>query len=173
MRIQIIGYSGSGKSHLAKKLARLFNIPCLHLDNVQFYGDWQIRSLEEKNLIVRNFLAENENWVIDGNYYNVAPERFEMSDITIYLNFNRFYCYKKAKFRYKKYKGIHRDSNPCVEKFDFKFRKWVFWSGRKKERRKRMLNLLNKTSGEKYMFKNLKQLNNWLDSIVGHDNTIK
>ena len=59
MKIQIIGYSGSGKSTLAKKLGLFYNIPYLHLDNVQFYGDWQERSIKEQNLIVDKFLQEN------------------------------------------------------------------------------------------------------------------
>ncbi|MDT8336623.1 MAG: hypothetical protein RQ856_02205 [Candidatus Izemoplasmatales bacterium] len=48
MRIQIIGFSGSGKSTLAKKLADCYNLPLLCMDTVQFYGDWQSRSIEEQ-----------------------------------------------------------------------------------------------------------------------------
>ena len=99
MKIQIIGYSGSGKSNLAWRLASHYNIPCLHLDGVQFYGNWDIRDDDEQNNIVRDFLAKNDNWVIDGNYSRIAPERFTQSDITIFLNYNRFYCYRKARQR--------------------------------------------------------------------------
>lgn len=165
MKIQIIGYSGSGKSTLARKLAAFYGIPFLHLDCVQFYGDWQERSKEEQSEIVRRFLAENESWVIDGNYSKVAPERFKMSDLTIYLNYGRFYCYKKAKERYLTYKGRSRESCPCNEKFDFVFRKWLLWDGRRKERRKKNLSHLNMTQGEKRMFRNVKELSAWLKEI--------
>lgn len=93
MKIQIIGYSGSGKSTLAIKLGKLFNIPVLHLDVTKFYGDWQERTVEEQNKIVQEFLDKNENWVIDGNYTKICPQRFEESDMTIYLNFNRLFCF--------------------------------------------------------------------------------
>lgn len=55
MKICIIGYSGSGKSTLAKKLSSFYNIPCLHLDNVQFYGSFQRRSLSQQNQITNEF----------------------------------------------------------------------------------------------------------------------
>ena len=165
MKIQIIGYCGSGKSTLAKKLGLFYNIPYLHLDNVQFYGDWQERTIEQQNEIVNKFLQENENWIIDGNYSKVSPIRFEISDITIFLNYNRFYCYKMCKRRYKLYKDSHRESCPCKEKFDFEFRKWILYEGRTKQRRKKHIDNLTKTTGTKLIFSNLKQLNKWLREI--------
>ena len=59
MKIQIIGYSGSGKSTLAKKLASFYKIPYLHLDNVQYYGDFQIRERQKQREIVQKFIDEN------------------------------------------------------------------------------------------------------------------
>lgn len=165
MKIQIIGYSGSGKSTLARKLGVFYNIPYLHLDNVNFYGDWQVRSLDEKNRLVNAFLNENPNWVIDGNYSVVSPQRFEESDITIYLAYNRIYCYFKCKKRYKMYKNTSRESCPCKEKFDKEFKKWILYSSRIKKRRMQHKINLNKTKGEKLIFKNVKQLNKWLLSI--------
>jgi hypothetical protein len=132
---------------------------------VQFYGDWQEKTIEQQNEIVNKFLQENENWIIDGNYSKVSPIRFEISDITIFLNYNRFYCYKMCKRRYKLYKDSHRESCPCKEKFDFEFRKWILYEGRTKQRKQKHIINLNKTNGEKLIFKNLKQLNNWLKKI--------
>ena len=165
MKIQIIGYSGSGKSTLAKKLGIFYDIPYLHLDNVNFYGDWQVRSVEEKNEIVDDFLSKNSSWVIDGNYSVVSPRRFEESDITIYLAYNRVYCYFKCKKRYKMYKNTSRESCPCKEKFDSEFKKWILFTGRTKKRRSKHIENLNKTNGQKLIFKNRKQLEKWLESI--------
>lgn len=169
MKIQIIGYSGSGKSTLAKKLALHFNIPYLHLDNVQFYGNWQVRDIKEQNYIVNEFINSNENWIIDGNYSKVSTQRFEISDITIFLAYNRFYCYKMARKRYKINKGRSRESCPCIEKFDFSFRTWLLISGRTRKRKKRHLDNLNKTSGLKLIFKNRKQLEHWLNSLKNEE----
>lgn len=165
MKIQIIGFSGSGKSTLAKRLGKFYGIPHLHLDVVQFYGDWQERDKKEQNQIVEQFLSENENWVIDGNYSSVAPRRYEMSDITIYLAYNRFFCYRMCKRRYKIHKDSPRESCPCKEKFDYTFKKWILFDGRTKARRKKHIQNLNKTKGQKLIFKNRKSLEKWLQGI--------
>ena len=164
MKIQIIGYSGSGKSNLAWRLATHYNIPCLHLDGVQFYGNWDIRDDDEQNNIVRDFLAKNDSWVIDGNYSRIAPERFTQSDITIFLNYNRFYCYRKARQRAIENRGKIRYSCPCPEKFDREFQRWILWDSRIAHCRKRHKINLNRTNGQKLMFRNLRQLNKWLKS---------
>jgi len=165
MKIQIIGYSGAGKSTLAKALGEIYNVPVLHLDNVQFYGDWQEKSKQEQNEIVNKFLDENDGWVIDGNYTEVAPRRFEISDITIYLNFNRFFCYRSCKRRYKQHRFIPRESCPCPDKFDKSFRRWILIDGRTKKRKQKNMNNLNKTKGEKLIFTNRKQVNAWLNTL--------
>ncbi len=166
MKIQIIGYSGSGKSTLAKKLGVIYNIPVLHLDNTKFYGDWQERTAEEQTAIVKDFLNNNKNgWVIDGSYSSICPERFEESDITIYMNFNRFKCFWSAYKRYWKHRKVNRDSCPCRDKFDFSFATWILFRGRTKKRKQQHLDNLNKTKGKKYIFKNRKQVNKFVDTL--------
>lgn len=171
MKIQIIGYAGSGKSTLAKLLAYYYKINYIHLDNTQYYGNWQRRDKEEQNKIVEEFLLNNESWVIDGNYSKVTPRRFEESDITIFLNYNRFYCYKMCKKRYHEYKNKIRESCPCPEKFDLEFKLWILFNGRTKERRQQHLINLNKTKGQKLIFNNRFELNKWLieNNIINGD----
>lgn len=165
MKIQIIGYSGAGKSTLAKTLGDFYGIPYIHLDNVHFYGDWEERTKEEQEAILNKFLEENKEWVIDGNYSIVAPSRFEDSDITIFLNYNRFFCYRMCKKRYRMYKNASRESCPCKEKFDFQFKKWIMYKSRTKKNRKKYMINLNKTKGEKLIFNNRRELNSWLNKI--------
>jgi len=163
MKIQIIGYSGSGKSTLAKALANHYNLPLLYLDAVNFYDNWQERTFEEKNAIVEKFLNDNpDGWVIDGNYSNIGKRRFEESDITIFLNYNRFYCYKMAKQRFKENKNKKRESCPCIETFDLGFRWWILYQSRTNKRRKKHIENLNKTKNIKLTFKNRKQLEKYL-----------
>lgn len=162
MKIQIIGFSGSGKSTLAKILSDHHNISVLHLDSVHFYGDWQERTLEEQNAIVLDFMHQHSDWIIDGNYSRVAPKRFEESDLTIFLAYNRFVCYWNAWRRYRKHRGIHRFDCPCIEKFDLEFRYWILVQGRKHKRVQNMYVNFHKTHGTRLLFKNRKQLNRWL-----------
>ena len=165
MKIEVIGYAGSGKSTLAKTLADIYNIPVLHLDNTKFYGDWQERTDEEQTKTVQDFLDANENWVIDGNFTKICPQRFEMTDMTIYLNFNRVKCFWSAYKRAKQYKDHHRESCPCNDKFDRSFRLWLLFKGRTRDRRKKHMENLNKTNGRKYMFKSRRQVNKFVESI--------
>ncbi len=165
MKIQIIGFSGSGKSTLAKRLGLLYNIPYLHLDNTRFYGDWQERTREEQTEIVKKFLEENDNWVIDGNYQKICPERFEQTDMTIFLDFNRFFCYKAAKERAKKHKFVARESCACPDKWDLSFRWWLLVKGRTLGRRKKIIEKLNMTKSKKIVLKNRKQLENFVSEL--------
>ncbi len=59
MKIAIIGYSGTGKSTLARKLANFYQLPVLHLDSVHFKENWQECSDEDMNQAVLNFLNSN------------------------------------------------------------------------------------------------------------------
>lgn len=165
MKIQIIGYSGSGKSTLAKKLAEHYKIPQLYLDNTKFYGDWEERSAEEQTKIVEEFMDKNESWVIDGNYRKVAKRRFEECDLLIFLNYNRFFCYRQAKKRFKENKGGARESCPCEERFNLSFRYWILVQSRSRKKKKQLENMMNLAKGEKLVFKNRKQLNDYLGSL--------
>lgn len=43
----IIGYPGSSKSTLAKKLAQMTQIPVCHIDSLRFLPDWQPKKSED------------------------------------------------------------------------------------------------------------------------------
>ena len=161
MKIQICGYSGSGKSTLARALGEKYNIPVLHLDSVQWYGDWQFRSEEEQSDAVNKFLAENDSWVIDGNYTKICPQRFSDCDLFILIQFNRFYCFKKCWSRYRRYKGRPRPDLPCGEKFDFGFAWWILYEGRTRKKRKDFKRLTENAKCA-LVFKSKRALNKWL-----------
>ena len=166
MKIQIIGYSGAGKSTLAKKLGELYGIPVLHLDNLHFYGDWQERTDDEMSALVEAFLNEHESWVIDGNYYRIAPTRFEKSDITVFLRLGRLRCFLAAWRRYRQNKGAARESCPCKEKFDRAFRRWLWCDGRTKERYRKHCAQLAKARGEKIILTNRKAINSLVKRLT-------
>lgn len=162
MKIQIIGYSGSGKSTLATQLGQIAHIPVLHLDSTHFYGDWQERTLEEQCAIVRDFIDGNDSWVMDGNWRNVVPERYSMTDMTILMMLNRWTCFFSAYRRYRKYRNVARPDLGCPEKFDRSFRRWVLWEGRTASRRQTLYDKLNQTNGEKIVLKSRRQVKKFL-----------
>ena len=161
MKIQISGYSGSGKSTLARALGKKYGLPVLHLDSVQWYGNWQARSVEEQSEIAGKFLAENDGWVIDGNYTKVCPQRFTECDLFILLQFGRFYCLKKCLSRYKKYKGRPRPDLPCNEKMGLEFAWWILFKGRTLKKRRRFKRLAQ-NAARSLVFKSPRALSKWL-----------
>ena len=165
MRILIIGYAGSGKSTLAKKLGEIYNVNVLHLDNAAFNEDFTQRNDKEMTHIVQEFLDNNDNWVIDGNYTRICPERFELANQIIYLNFNRVFCYFSGLKRYIQNKGKIRDSFPCKERFGLEFQSWILFKGRTKDKRKRHLDNLNRVNGERIIFTNRRQVNKYVKKL--------
>ncbi len=168
MKITILGYSGSGKSTLAGYISKKKQLPLLHLDQVHHLSGWKARSQEEKNKMIRDFLTENDSWVIDGNYSkNLYAERTAQADIIILMRFNRFDCLYRVYRRYKAYKGTVRPdmADGCVEKLDWEFVRWILCDGRRRSARERQKVLL-KTYPEKIIKINTqRQLDRYMQSI--------
>ena len=166
--IQVIGYSGCGKSTLAKRLADHYHLPILHLDNVHWHGNWEERSHNEEEWLIRAFLKENEDkgWVIDGDYFKAAPERFYYANLTILLDFNRFWCWWSCFKRWREWKGRTRGTCPCPEKFDWEFQRWILWTWRGKRVVKQHEKIMGNEKGEKLWFKSRNEVSAW---VVGLD----
>ena len=166
MKISIIGYSGAGKSTLAKQLGKFYNIPVLHMDSIHFLSNWKERDKEEFNNIMMKYLMDNPEWVIDGNYAKISPERHNQADLVIFLNYNRFTCFKGVIKRYKTYKNSSRPdmAKGCKERLNFSFLMWVLFTGRTKKRKNHFMNIINNAK-DSLIFKNRKELNKYLKEL--------
>lgn len=168
MKIAIIGYSGSGKSTLARQLGDFYNCPVLYLDKIQFEANWKERNKEIAKNIVKEFLDNNDNWVIDGNYTALLRERrLEEADMIIYMCYPRLICLYQAYNRYRKYKGKTRESMApdCNEKLDFEFIKWILLDGRSKEKEKQYAETIQKYSQKIVILRNRKEIALLLDGL--------
>ena len=106
--------------------------PCFILILFIFLPNWKVRAVKEKEKIVRDFLDENENWCIDGNYSKIFfDERMEKADFIVVMLFNRFNTLWRVWKRCKKYKGQSKPDMTvgCDEKLDFEFIRWVLFVG--------------------------------------------
>jgi len=119
MKIAIMGYVGSGKSVLARNLARKYGIPRLELDDIAFDLYWKPVDREKILPEIRSFM-EHSSWIIDGNYDDLLQEeRLEMADRVIFVMLPRLQCLVRALRRTKERKaaGYHNDINPWFIRF--------------------------------------------------------
>ncbi len=161
MKIAVIGFSGSGKSTLAQKLGKLTGAPVLHLDNVQFLPDWEIRPLEEKQAMVRDFLDSHCAWIIDGNYTKLSYERrLEEADQIWILLFNRVTRLYRVLRRYRQYRGKTRPdmAEGCTEKVDAEFARWVLWDCCTPEKTERFRDVVRRYPEKSHLLENQRQV---------------
>ena len=85
-RLVIVGTSCSGKTTLARELARILRIPCIELDAIHWKPAWQPRSAEEFRQLVSDIVS-GERWVIDGNYSRVRDIVCARGTTIIWLNY--------------------------------------------------------------------------------------
>lgn len=165
MKIMVIGYSGAGKSTLSKILASHYNVPILYLDKVQFKAGWVERDDQEAIEIIEDFLNNNNEWVIDGNYHRrLYEKRAVLADQIIYLNYNRFLCLSRAIKRKNEYKNKVRESmtEGCEEKIDLSFIWWILFDGRRSKYKIKRQQIKQLYSNKFIEFKNPEQLDKYL-----------
>ena len=66
-KILILGGPGSGKTTLANKLKKLFELPIINLDNINYKKDWISRDKKERDNIIQRKINEDE-WIMEGVY---------------------------------------------------------------------------------------------------------
>lgn len=164
MKIAVIGYSGSGKSTLARKLGEKYGVDVLHLDAVHWLPGWQMRTREQKNAIVGEFMDTHKAWVIDGTYSKQHfDRRMSEADQIIFMNFNRFACLYRVVKRYFKYRGRTREDmgEGCNEKIDFDFVLWVLFKGRTRQVRERYRQVIKNYGDKVVVIKNQRQIDSF------------
>ncbi len=168
MKVAIIGYSGSGKSTLAAWLGRKYTLPVLHLDCVYWLPGWNESELDTQLETLRNFVASNNSWVIDGNYSKLDYwERMAAADRIIFMDFNRISCFARAFRRHLKYRGRTRESitQGCDEKFDMEFMMWILRDGRTAQSKERYKRVCADYSDKVTVIRNQRQLDRFMREI--------
>lgn len=167
-RIVIFGFSGGGKSTLARKMGEILGIEPTHMDALHWLSGWVESTAEYK----RERLAEvlkRDRWIIDGNYRRIYwKERLDAADTVIFVDVNRFVCFYQAWKRSRIYKGKTRPDmgEGCTEKFDFEFAKWILLDGRKKRKKNLELMKILKDKGKNtIILRSRKAINKFLEGL--------
>ena len=89
-RVSVVGNAGSGKSHLAQRLARTLGVPHVELDAIHHLPGWEPIDPTEFLATVRS-IAATDGWVIDGNYRTVVMDGpvWQRADTVVWLDLPR------------------------------------------------------------------------------------
>ena len=160
MKIAVMGYVGSGKSVLARNLAKKLGIPKLELDDIAFDLNW--KAVDRLKILpdIQAFM-EQDSWIIDGNYDDLLQEqRLEMADHIIFVILPRFQCLLRALRRTKERKaaGYQNDINPWFIRF-------LLFDCRNSERRKSYNAILNRYRNKCLILKTQREISSFLSSF--------
>ena len=171
-RISIIGGSGSGKSTLTDILSNELNIPSIHLDSINYKPNWVEINKDERDAIISS-KANEQRWIIDGNYNKTLKERLEKADLIIWLDYSSFTHIKGVIKRIiKNYDKEKPDIPGCKERLNFTFLKYVLTYNKKK--RPKVLEILKDIPIEKVLiFKKQKDLNSWIKAFTHNENVLE
>ncbi|NMP17295.1 AAA family ATPase [Thalassotalea sp. Y01] len=100
-KVVVFGNSGSGKSTLAKQLRDSCACAHLDLDTIAWQAvvPPQRKPLSQSRQLIDEFLARNQDWVIEGCYADLLHMVMADADEVIFLNLPIHACIENAKRR--------------------------------------------------------------------------
>jgi adenylate kinase family enzyme len=85
-RVRVVGNTGAGKTHLARRLARRLGVPHVELDALQHLPGWTEASVEQFQAGLRARLdAAPDGWVVDGNYADEVGDLLQ-PDLVVWVD---------------------------------------------------------------------------------------
>ena len=166
-RIIVIGSCGAGKSTFSKKLQKILKLPLIHLDTYYHKPNWEEPEKEDWEKTVKR-LANQKEWIMDGNFSDSFDIRIPRSDTIIYLDYSSIRCCLRVLKRNITYYGRKRSdmAEGCKEGFDLAFLKFVLTFNRKN--RTNIYNRLEKAKNIKnvIVLRNDKQVSAFLFQLI-------
>ena len=143
MKILIVGTVGTGKTTLAKKLSKQYEIEYYEIDSIVHDDEknGRKRTIDEQNDIIKK-INRNEDWIIEGVLRKNLEYLLELSDKIIYLNIPKYKRNIRILTRFIKQNLKMEKAN---YKPDLKMLKNMYkWSKEDEERKEKFEKMLNK-----------------------------
>src|SRR5262249_31329751 len=105
------------------------------LDKLLWKPGCQLTPPEQEPNELREVL-DRPRWILDGNYTASLPQRLQVADTVVVIDFHRLRCMAGALKRLLKFRCRTRPDMGagCPERLDFAFLKWI-WDYPNKERK--------------------------------------
>lgn len=125
-RVLLLGAGSSGKSTLAKRLARKTGLPLIHLDGIYWRSGWNETPKQEWVSTIERLIQQPE-WIMDGNYGGTLDLRLTASDTVIIMDTSPWSCIGRLVKRRLRHAGRSRPEMAlgCPERLDAKFLWWM------------------------------------------------
>ena len=124
-KILILGGPGSGKPTLANKLEKLFELPIINLDNINYK--------KERDSIIKRRINEDE-WIMEGVYKSTLKQRADVADLIIFLEYPTHYLIFRIIKRYICNFGKEKkELGGCKERLTWNFIKYTLFFNQKKK----------------------------------------
>jgi len=85
-RINVVGTTGSGKTTVAREIARRLGIEHIELDALFWKPDWG-QTPDDEFLPAVDEATRDERWVLDGNYSRTRPIVWPRADTVVWLDY--------------------------------------------------------------------------------------
>jgi adenylate kinase family enzyme len=92
MRLVVVGCSGSGKTTMARKLARALALPHIELDALNWTPGWRDLAVHDPEAFFRRIAeaAAGERWVMDGNYTKARDAHWSRATAFVWMDTPRW-----------------------------------------------------------------------------------
>lgn len=128
LKIHIIGCSGTGKTYLAKKFSKKYNIQHYDLDDIQWDNSadgYGLKMPVDKREKMLKQILNQESWIIEGVYYAWVTESFQEADVIYVLDIpSHIYKYRIIMRFIKRKLGIEKGKNETFKSV-YKLLKWT------------------------------------------------
>lgn len=84
--VVVVGTTGTGKTVLAQQLSRLFGVPCVEMDALNWEPNWTTAPTDVFRQRVEE-ATKGDGWVVDGNYSKVRDIVWPRATAVVWLDY--------------------------------------------------------------------------------------